>query len=210
MQLFYSPALTVETKHYTFSKEESKHIVRVLRKKEGDVLKITNGKGAIFSAKITLADQKNCMVEVISYELQEARKYKLHLAVAPTKINDRFEWFLEKATEIGIDTITPILCDHSERKVIKVERFEKIIQSATKQSLSAYLPILNPLTPFSEFINTHTNDQLCIAHCEENQKQSLKQALQLQKDVTILSVPKVIFHLKKLKSHFKKDIHLLH
>jgi 16S rRNA (uracil1498-N3)-methyltransferase len=198
MQLFYAPTLHTETKHYTFSKEESKHIVRVLRKKEDEVLQLTNGKGYLFSAKITLADQKNCMVEVISSEFQKPRKYKLHLAVAPTKMNDRYEWFLEKATEIGIDTITPILCDHSERKVIKTERFEKIIQSATKQSLSAYFPKLQALTPFSEFVNTHTNAQLFIAHCEENQKQSLKEALQIQKDVTILIGPEGDFSPKEI------------
>ncbi|MEM6717757.1 MAG: 16S rRNA (uracil(1498)-N(3))-methyltransferase [Bacteroidota bacterium] len=198
MQFFYTPKLTTDTKQYTFSKEESKHIVRVLRKKEGDVLQITNGKGYVFSAKIILADQKNCMVEVISYEFQEPKNYKLHIAVAPTKMNDRFEWFLEKATEIGIDTITPILCDRSERKVIKSERFEKIIQSATKQSLSAYFPALQPLTAFSDFINNHTNEQLFIAHCEKDEKQSLKQALKTQKDVTILIGPEGDFSPKEI------------
>ncbi|MGH1386843.1 16S rRNA (uracil(1498)-N(3))-methyltransferase [Kordia sp.] len=198
MQLFYTPEVTPETKHYTFSKEESKHIVRVLRKKEDDVLHITNGKGYIFSAKITLADQKNCMVEVTSYEFQKQKSYRLHLAVAPTKMNDRYEWFLEKATEIGIDTITPIMCDHSERKVIKAERFEKIIQSATKQSLSAYFPKLKPVISFSNFISTHKNEQLFIAHCEENKKQSLKDALEIKKDVTILIGPEGDFSTKEI------------
>ena len=198
MQLFYTPEVTPETKNYTFSKEESKHIVRVLRKKEDDILHITNGKGYIFSAKITVADQKNCMVEVISYEFQKQKNYRLHLAVAPTKMNDRYEWFLEKATEIGIDTITPIMCDRSERKVIKAERFEKIIQSATKQSLSAYFPKLEPTISFSNFISTHTNEQLFIAHCEENKKQSLKEALEIQKDVTILIGPEGDFSTKEI------------
>jgi len=198
MQLFYTPELTPEAKHHTFLKEESKHIVRVLRKKEDDVLHITNGRGAIFTAKITMADQKNCVVEIMSYELQQPKRYKLHLAVAPTKMNDRYEWFLEKATEIGIDTITPIICDHSERKVIKLERYEKIIQSATKQSLTAYFPELKPAIPFSDFIKTHTDDQLFIAHCEENQKQSLKEALQPQKNVTILIGPEGDFSTKEI------------
>ncbi|WP_298513280.1 16S rRNA (uracil(1498)-N(3))-methyltransferase [uncultured Kordia sp.] len=198
MQLFYSPDITPETSHYTFSKEESKHIVRVLRKREDDILHITNGKGYIFSAKIMLADQKNCIVEVTSFEFQKAKNYKLHLAVAPTKMNDRYEWFLEKATEIGIDTITPIICDRSERKVIKAERFEKIIQSATKQSLTAYFPKLKPAISFSNFISTHKNEQLFIAHCEEDQKQSLKTALELQKDVTILIGPEGDFSEKEI------------
>lgn len=198
MQLFYTPELTSETKQYTFSKEESKHIVRVLRKKEADVLHITNGKGFIFSAKITIADQKNCVIEITSHEFQEPKNYKLHLAVAPTKMNDRYEWFLEKATEIGIDTITPIICDRSERKVIKIERFEKIIQSATKQSLSAYFPALKPAISFSNFIKEHSDDQLFIAHCEEDKKLALKQALQPQKNVTILIGPEGDFSIKEI------------
>ncbi|EDP96305.1 16S rRNA (uracil(1498)-N(3))-methyltransferase [Kordia algicida OT-1] len=199
MQLFYTPEITSETKNYTFSKEESRHIVRVLRKKEDDILHITNGKGYIFSAIITVADQKNCMVKIQSFEFQPQKSYKLHLAVAPTKMNDRYEWFLEKATEIGIDTITPIICDHSERKVIKAERFEKIIQSATKQSLSAYFPKLKPAISFSNFISTHTDEQLFIAHCEENEKQSLKEALKIQKDVTILIGPEGDFSTKEIQ-----------
>jgi 16S rRNA (uracil1498-N3)-methyltransferase len=198
MQLFYTPELTPETKHYTFSKEESKHIVRVLRKKENDILHITNGKGFMFTAKITIADQKNCTIEITSHKFQKPKSYKLHLAVAPTKMNDRYEWFLEKATEIGIDTITPIVCDHSERKVIKVERFEKIIQSATKQSLSAYFPELKPAISFSDFIKVNSDDQLFIAHCEEDKKQALKQALQPQKDVTILIGPEGDFSTKEI------------
>lgn len=198
MQLFYTPELTPETKHYTFSKEESKHIVRVLRKKEDDILHITNGKGFMFTATITIADQKNCVIVITSHEFQEPKSYKLHLAVAPTKMNDRYEWFLEKATEIGIDTITPILCDHSERKVIKVERFEKIIQSATKQSLTTYFPELKPAISFSNFIKEHTDTQLFIAHCEEDKKQSLKQVLQPQKDVTILIGPEGDFSIKEI------------
>ena len=205
MQLFYTPELTTDTKQYTFSKEESKHMVRVLRKKEGDILHITNGKGTIFSAQIVLADQKNCMVSIESFEFQAPKSYQLHLAVAPTKMNDRFEWFLEKATEIGIDTITPILCDRSERKVIKAERFEKIIQSATKQSLSAYFPELRPLTPFSDFINNHTDEQLFIAHCEEDKKQSLKQALQSQKSVTILIGPEGDFSPEEIQQALENN-----
>ena len=104
----------------------------------------------------------------------QSRNYKLHLAVAPTKMNERFEWFLEKATEIGVDSITPILCDHSERKVIKRDRFEKILQSAMKQSLQCYLPTLNPLTSFSSFIKQDFDGQRFIAHCEETDKRSLK------------------------------------
>ena len=154
MQLFYNPDITENTTEFSFNKEESKHIVKVLRKSVDQTLQITNGNGWLFTAQITVADIKKCVLQIIDKKLQVKKNYSLHLAVAPTKMNDRYEWFLEKATEIGIDSITPIICDHSERKIIKPERFEKIIQSATKQSLSCYLPKLNPAIPFKDFIKT--------------------------------------------------------
>ena len=120
MQLFFNPEITDTTTQFSFDKEESKHIIKVLRKKEGDILNITNGKGWLFNAEIIVADIKICIVKIVEGTLQDQKKYYLHMAVAPTKMNDRFEWFLEKATEIGIDEITPIICDHSERKIIKI------------------------------------------------------------------------------------------
>ena len=124
MQLFYNPNINDTTTQFSFEKEESKHIVKVLRKKEGDTLHITNGEGWLFNAEIVSANTNKCLAKVVSKTLQPKRDYHLHLAVAPTKMNDRYEWFLEKATEIGIDSITPIICDHSERKIIKAERYE--------------------------------------------------------------------------------------
>src|SRR5690606_23085623 len=121
MQLFYNPDITETTTEFAFPKEESNHIVKVLRKTVGDTLHITNGLGWLFSAEIIVANTKNCLAKITSAVFQPKRNYNLHLAVAPTKMNDRYEWFLEKATEIGIDTITPIICDHSERKVIKAD-----------------------------------------------------------------------------------------
>ena len=129
MQLFYNPNISDDAKEVTFEKEESRHIVKVLRMKEGDSFKITNGKGSFFSAEIISANPKSCVVKIISKEEQPPLLYQLHLAVAPTKLNDRYEWFLEKATEIGISEITPIICDHSERKAIKPERYETILKS---------------------------------------------------------------------------------
>ncbi|MCP5063035.1 MAG: 16S rRNA (uracil(1498)-N(3))-methyltransferase, partial [Ignavibacteriae bacterium] len=151
MQLFYNPDITETTEQFSFNKEESKHITKVLRKREGDILNITNGNGWLFKAAISIANIKSCVATIIEKELQPRHNYKLHLSVAPTKMNDRYEWFLEKATEIGIDSITPILCEHSERKFVKQERFEKIIQSAMKQSLNCYLPKLNEVIKFNDF-----------------------------------------------------------
>jgi 16S rRNA (uracil1498-N3)-methyltransferase len=200
MQLFYSPCINSEEQQFTFSKEESKHIVRVLRKKEGDKLAITNGKGDLFHVEVTIADQKNCVVKIISVEQQQHHNYHLHIAIAPTKMNDRMEWFLEKATEIGIDEITPIFCDNSERKVIKKERFEKIIQSAMKQSLQMQLPKLNDAVSFKNFITKKHNGQLFIAHCEKQDKKALQSEIKPTLNYTILIGPEGDFSTKEIET----------
>jgi 16S rRNA (uracil1498-N3)-methyltransferase len=205
MQLFYNPDILETTTEFTFSKDESKHIVKVLRKSVGDILHITNGNGWLFDAKISSADIKKCQANISNAQKQPKRNYRLHLAVAPTKMNDRFEWFLEKATEIGIDSITPILCDHSERKVIKLDRFEKIVQSAMKQSLQCYLPTINELTPFNSFINQDFNGQLFIAHCEETDRKSLKTELRPNKDITILIGPEGDFSVKEIEMALQQN-----
>ncbi|GLB50199.1 16S rRNA (uracil(1498)-N(3))-methyltransferase [Neptunitalea lumnitzerae] len=199
MQLFYTPDITPETKSFFFNSEESKHIVRVLRKKEGDELYITNGKGYLFTAVVTLANQKRCEVEVVNVELKAPRHYYLHMLVAPTKMNDRYEWFLEKATEIGVDEITPIICDHSERKVVKVDRFEKIIQSAMKQSLSCYKPILNEAISFKEAMEGSFKGLRFIAHCEESERHSLKRKVVIDNDVVMLIGPEGDFSLEEIE-----------
>ena len=199
MQLFYNPEITNVTTEFSFSKEESKHITKVLRKNVGDTLYITNGNGWLFVAEIILADIKKCSATIVSKELKPKKDYQLHLAVAPTKMNDRYQWFLEKATEIGIDSITPIICDHSERKIIKQERFEKIVQSAMKQSLHCYLPKLHEAKTFKQFIQQEFSGQLYIAHCEDTDKKSLKSQLQLKQDVTILIGPEGDFSTNEIK-----------
>lgn len=199
MQLFYNPDIHEETAQISFSKDESRHIVKVLRKNSGDQLQITNGKGWLFIAEITIADIKNCIAIILSKSFEPSRNYKVHLAVAPTKMNDRYEWFLEKATEIGLDTITPIICDHSERKVIKIERFEKILQSAMKQSLHYYMPELQEAISFHDFVSQDFNGQKFIAHCEETERVSFKSSLQPNKDVLILIGPEGDFSTKEIK-----------
>ena len=199
MQLFYNPNISENTDLVVFDKEESKHIVKVLRKSTGDVLEITNGEGWFFKASITLANIKNCQATIIEKEKKPKRDYHIHLAVAPTKLNDRFEWFLEKCTELGINEITPILCDHSERKVIKHERYNKIIQSAMKQSLQSYLPKLNQLTPYTSFLNNNMNSQKFIAHCVDSKKLSLKNELKTKQDVVILIGPEGDFSVKEIE-----------
>ncbi len=199
MQLFFNPDLSENTSQVSFTKDESKHIVKVLRKSVGDELHITNGNGWLFIAKILSSDLKSCHAQVVSKTLQPKKPYQLHLAVAPTKMNDRFEWFLEKATEIGIDTITPIICDHSERKIIKLDRFEKILQSAMKQSITCYLPKLNDIIFFKDFINHDFKGQRFIAHCYETDKKSLKHELKSNLDVIILIGPEGDFSVKEIE-----------
>lgn len=202
MQLFYNPNLDSNTTDFTFSEEESKHIIRVLRKKEQDTLSITNGQGLLFTAEITIANPKKCIAKIIETTKKHKKRNWLHIAVAPTKNNDRFEWFLEKATEIGIDEITPIICEHSERKVIKEERLQKVITSAMKQSLQCYLPKFNAAISYKEFIKNEQKGLLFIAHCEEDEKVELKRRVPADKDITILIGPEGDFSPTEIKSAY--------
>jgi 16S rRNA (uracil1498-N3)-methyltransferase len=198
MQLFYNPAILATDETFFFDKEESKHIIKVLRKKDTDILHVTNGLGFLFTTQITLASDTKCTVKIVKVEQIEKPKFHLHLAVAPTKLNDRFEWFLEKATEIGVSEITPIICEHSERKFIKTDRFEKIIQTAMKQSNQCFLPILNEPITFGSFIAKQFNGQKLIAHCEVTNKKSLKEVLKTNENVTILIGPEGDFSVKEI------------
>lgn len=194
MQLFYCPELTEGVLH--LNNEESKHCVKVLRKREGDSIHLIDGVGTFYEAKITLASQKKVLFTLIKQWDELSHSYYLHIAIAPTKNNDRFEWFLEKATEIGVDEITPIICEHSERKIIKTERMQKIILSATKQSLKAKLPVLNPVISFKEFIASKKNG--FIAHCEDGSKKSLQTVV--SDNMLILIGPEGDFSSKEIKS----------
>lgn len=205
MQLFYNPTITESTEVFSFDKEESKHIIKVLRKKDTDLLYVTNGLGFLFKTEITLASDSKCTVKIISFEKAAPSKFKLHLAVAPTKMNDRYEWFLEKATEIGVHEITPIICDHSERKVINNERFDKILLTAMKQSNELYLPKLNPSITFKEFIKLKNEGVKLIAHCEETEKKSLKSVLKTNEDYTILIGPEGDFSEKEIALALEND-----
>lgn len=199
MQLFYNPDINEETTDFSFEKEESRHIVKVLRKRVNDHLHLTNGNGWLFKAKLINADIKQCLATIIDKEKQEKHPYNLHLAVAPTKMNDRYEWFLEKATEIGVDSITPLICEHSERTVVKLERFEKIVLSAMKQSLQCHLPKLNTPVAFKDFITQKFSGQLFIAHCEATERKSLKNELKSKQDVTILIGPEGDFSVSEIQ-----------
>ena len=185
MQLFYNKNLHKESTFLTFDKEESRHIISVLRKKEGDVLMITNGNHLLFKAKIRVANNKRCQVQIVAVtEKESPRKYNLSIAIAPTKSNDRLEWFLEKATEIGVDEVCPILCKHSERKTIKTARLAKVLLSAMKQSLQYKLPVLQELASFKDCVLKDFKGQKFIAYCQESSTKTLQS--QIKKDTNIL------------------------
>jgi 16S rRNA (uracil1498-N3)-methyltransferase len=199
MQLFYNKDILPGIATFTFDKDESRHIVKVLRKSEGNKVYLTNGEGYLFKSEIVFANEKKCEVKIISEQFHAPMPYRLRLAVAPTKMNDRYEWFLEKATEIGISEITPIICEHSERTHFKIDRFEKILQSAMKQSVQYYMPKLNEPVTYDKFIKEKFNGQLFIAHCEETEKRLLKNVLEPKTNVTILIGPEGDFSTKEIE-----------
>lgn len=201
MQLFYAPDFSSQS--YTLSEEESKHCIRVLRLKEGDSLHITDGRGDLFCCRIVDAHPKRCEVEVVStLYAYGKRPYRLAIAVAPTKNADRFEWFIEKATEVGIDEIIPLESEHSERRALKAERGEKIITAAMKQSLKTYRPVLRELTPFRQIVAEPFDGQKFIAHCDAPQsaagKRFLQRVLKKKENALILIGPEGDFSAEEI------------
>lgn len=188
MQLFYTPRIDSDT--HILNSDESKHCLKVLRKQEGDSIKLVDGKGSLYTAIIAVANLKKCILNIVATDkLEKTPKSAIHLVVAPTKNNDRYEWFLEKATEIGISSITPIVCEHSERKVIKPDRLKSILISAMKQSNRAFLPSLNELVSFDEFLNKPFQGDAFIAHCKNSEKCLFKEAVRMGQEITVLIGP---------------------
>lgn len=163
--------------------EESKHFAKVLRGKVGQSLLVTDGKGKMGKGKVSEIHSKSVVVEIEEWiENTDHRDYKIHIAIAPTKSMDRLEFFLEKATEIGIDEITFLNCFHSERKNIKLERCQKIVNSAVKQSLKSYIPKVNDLTKFNDFIKQEFDYEKLIAHCNTGFSRNSFRTLQQPKN----------------------------
>lgn len=188
MHIFYTPDISSNT--YILSEEESKHCIRVLRLQKGSELKLVDGKGGFYDAIV--ADPHPKRTSLIIIDAQQGfgmRNHYLHIAVAPTKNIERFEWFLEKATEIGIDEITPLICERSERKDIKTDRLYKVITSAVKQSIKAYHPKLNEPKGFKDLIADASKGQKYIAHCINSEKFSLKDKLELNSDYLVMVGP---------------------
>lgn len=168
MRLFYDPNISPADLNHTLSEEESKHVVRVLRMKMGDELGILDGKGSLFTCEIVLDNPKRCELKVIEVKTDTKPTEEIHVAVGPTKQMERIEWFIEKATEIGITEITLVECKNSERIKIKTDRLEKKAVSAMKQSHRTFLPKINSLTKVTEFIKQNPNG--LIAHCYDQER----------------------------------------
>jgi|TARA_B100000959_G_scaffold272696_1_gene322360 16S rRNA (uracil1498-N3)-methyltransferase len=184
MQLFFTNNQETE---FTLSSEESKHICKVLRKKEGDYLNFTDGKGALLTTIIAISDVRKTRVQIVNKKQKHKQhNYYLHIAIAPTKNIDRFEWFLEKACEIGIDEITPIICSHSERKIIKTERGNRILLSAIKQSLKFHLPKLNDAILLKDFVKQDFDGVKYIAHCEDTERTELKNIPKAKRNLILI------------------------
>jgi 16S rRNA (uracil1498-N3)-methyltransferase len=195
--IFYTP--DINGVRYTLDEEESVHAVRVLRLKTGDEITLADGRGGWYRACIATAHHKRCEVEVLEQQVEYGvRPYRLHIGIAPTKNIDRFEWFVEKATEIGIDEITPLLCGHSERKHVNTERLQRIMIAAMKQSKKAYLPRLNEMITFDKWLEAQKQEHCYIAHCNEGDKQSLKIAYEDKQNAVIAIGPEGDFSIQEV------------
>jgi len=198
MNLFYST--NIDSEIVNLSEEEAKHCTKVLRLKNGDKIHLTDGKGNLYESEIIEIGLKKCSVKIVNTIKEYGkRNYKIHIAIAPTKNIKRIEWFLEKATEIGIDEITPLICEHSERREIKTERLNKVISSAVKQSLKAYHPKLNVPAKFSDFIDKKFKSQNFIAYCENDNQDLLKDIYKRNSDTLILIGPEGDFSDKEIQ-----------
>jgi len=204
MNIFYAP--DIKKDNYTFSEDESKHIIRVLRLKSGEFVNIIDGIGNFYLAKIISENPKKCQVEIQSVKKgYKKRDFSLTIAIAPTKNNDRFEWFCEKATEIGIDKIVPLISFQSERRNIKADRFKKKIISAVKQSVKAYVPEFTEIVKFQDLITQDFEGRKFIAHCNKEVKEikHLKNIYKKSENVLILIGPKGDFSVAEVEQAIK-------
>lgn len=201
---------TIDNNIATLTPEESWHCAKVLRHTAGQNLRIIDGKGNFYDAVLNVVSEKKCTATIISGPvIQKKRDYYLHLAIAPTKQIDRIEWMLEKAVEIGIDEISFIQCKNSERVVLKHDRIMKIVESAVKQSLQAFIPKVNELVPLKNLINACREDNKLIAHCYENEKATFKQIDFKSKSTIVLIGPEGDFSQDETSFAFEKGFKAL-
>ena len=206
VRFFYDPLVNGE-----LPQDEAKHATRVLRLSQGDELLLMDGNGSFYRAEITVADNHRCLYRILEDMPQErAWEGHIHLAMAPTKLNDRTEWFAEKATEIGLDELSFLDCKFSERRVIKCERIDKILISAVKQSHKAWKPILNEMTPFERFVQQERKGDKFICHCynqedigEGEEKPLLMDVLRRGAETTVMVGPEGDFSIDEVRLALK-------
>jgi 16S rRNA (uracil1498-N3)-methyltransferase len=210
MQIFYMPDIKGNT--CVMDENESRHSIRVLRMVKGDRLRLVDGHGTLYEGIISDPDPSGCKITITGVTRNfEKRNYKLHLAISPTKNQERFEWFVEKSVEIGIDKITPVICRNTEKPGIKRDRLNNIIISAMKQSLKAFKPVLNEPVAFSEFISSDISGIKMIAHCNHLYGRSkIDQVYNRNKDAVILIGPEGDFSEEELNQAFKQDFISVH
>ena len=188
MHVFYTQAF--QSDKAILTEEESLHLSKVLRLKEGEHVLILDGKGNMFEGEILLVHAKNSAIGNLKrLDAGSHRPYRLHVAIAPTKMMERLEWFLEKATEIGIDEITPLISKRTERDQVKMQRVEKIVLAAMKQSMNAHMPVINEVTSFSSFLKKESTGAHFIAHCIPGTKPLLTNLARQHAIITVLVGP---------------------
>ena len=199
MHVFYTETITPQG--LLLSEEESRHAIKVLRLETGDEARVLDGKGNFYRGSLAAVLKKQCVFDVLEKQTLPQRKVQLTMAVSPTRQIDRFEWFLEKATELGVERIVPLITHHSERKVIKTERCRKILVSAMKQSMQAYLPEITETTSLKNFLKQHSqpNESRFIAHCRADNLPHLMHE-EISGAVTVLIGPEGDFDESEVKA----------
>ncbi len=197
MNLFYQPGIPTGI-HY-LDPEESRHCSKVLRKKTGDVIQITDGIGNLYQAKLTESKSEKCSFKIESTQREKKRPFNIHIAIAPTKNPDRTEWFVEKAIEIGVDEISFLLCDNSERAALKTDRLEKLAISATKQSLRSTLTKINHMVLLKDFVVNTNATWKYIAYVDQTNPNHLLKSATPNSDYVILIGPEGDFSKKELE-----------
>ena len=189
MQLFYNSEININDDDLIMSDSEHHHLTKVLRKKTGDKVYLTNGNGYLFEAILNYIGEKSTQLKIINSKKESSMDYSLHIAIAPTKKIDRFEWFLEKAIEIGVSSITPLTCKYNERKSLNYTRLNKITVAAMKQSLQTYFPKIEPIVSIKEFIESNQCKQKYIAHCKNSKKVHLSKIIKRKTNSSIIIGP---------------------
>ena len=201
---FYEPLIATGMTQFTLSETSSKHCVQVLRMDVGELIDITNGQGGLFHASIQVAHKKNAVVTITKAIQNNRPQQKIHVGISLLKNAVRLEWLFEKATEMGITNITPMVCERTIHERFKTERMQQIIQSAMIQSQQTWLPILSEPTPYQAFITQSTAVQKLIAHCEPLNKTSIK-SIEPSEDLVLLIGPEGDFTPTEIEAAIAKD-----